>query len=241
VLSVQYFAFLPLLATVLLRQVRNSLLTRLLLALGLVHYFAYSALAVPPFHWYYIPECAMLILFGSLALGTMHKLARPVLRQRIVAQAAIAVAFLVPALGMPQLLARDGFRPTEMPIHTNLASQEQYRQAGKWLKDNVRGKTVLMEGEIGTLACSCDCSLLDPFSDRRWLTDGVNTVVAGHSPSAALYGFNFMFLRDDPGFPVYSYLLTVRGDRESISNPHVKEWQTSTKWTPESWIVLAQY
>ena len=110
-----------------------------------------------------------------------------------------------------------------------------------WLKDNVRRKTVLMEGEIGTLAYYCDCYLLDAFSDRRWLTDGVQTVVAGHGPSAALYGLNFMFLRDDPGFPPYSYLLTVRGDREAMSYPHVKEWETSTKWSPHSWIVLGQY
>jgi hypothetical protein len=102
-------------------------------------------------------------------------------------------------------------------------------------------KTVLVQGEIGTLAYYCDCYLLNEFTDRRWLTDGVRTVIAGHGPSAALYALDFLFLRDDPGFPPYSYLLTVRADQEAMTYPHVKEWRTSTTWTPEAWIVLAQY
>jgi hypothetical protein len=235
------FAYLPLFATLLLPQVRNSPILRLLLVLGLVHYIAYSALAVPPFHWYYVPESAIVILFGALTMGTIYMLCRPVPWQRIVAQAVMAVAVVLPVLGMYQLLARDDFKPTEMPIHTNLASQEQYRQVGLWLKDNVRGHTVQLEGEIGTLAYYCDCHLLDAFSDRRWLTDGVHTVAAGRSPSAALYRLNFLFLRDDPGFPPYAYLLTVRGDPEATTYPHVKEWETSTRWSPHSWIVLGQY
>ena len=235
------FAYLPLLATLLLAQVRSSPVTKLLLALGVVHFLAYSALAVPPFHWYYVPEGAIVILCGSLALGSAYKLWHSAPRQWIFAQGVMAAAFLVPVLGMYQLLARDGFNVTEMPIHTNLASQEQYRQAGMWLRDNVRPKTVLMEGEIGTLAYYCDCYLLDAFSDRSWLTDGVRTVVSGQGPSAALYGLNFMFLREEAAFAAYSYLLTVRGDRESMSYPHVKEWETSTRWTPQGWIVLGQY
>jgi len=39
----------------------------------------------------------------------------------------------------------------------------------------------------------------------------------------------------------YSYLLTVRGGPEATSYPHVREWQTSTKWSPHSWIVLGEY
>ena len=181
------------------------------LALAVVHFLAYSALAVPPFHWYYVPEAAITILLGSLALGALHKASQQVPWQRRLAQAVIALAFLVPVIGMYQLLAADHFEVTEMPIHTNLATQDQYRQVGLWLKDNVGEKTVLVQGEIGALAYYCDCYLLNEFTDRSWLADGVRTVIAGHSPSAALYALNFMFLRDDPGFPPYSYLLTVRG------------------------------
>ena len=235
------FAYLPVLPAYLSGQVRDSRVLKVLLGLGLLHYLAYSALAVPPFHWYYVPEAAIIILFASFALGMLFQSTRSVRWQRRAAEAMLATAFLVPALGTLQLLARGGFRLAEMPIHSNLATQEQYREVGLWLKDNVHGKSVHIEGEIGTLAYYCDCLLLDEFSDRRWLTDGVQTVIAGHGPRAALYGLNFMFLREDAGFEPYSYLLTVRGDRESLSYPHVKAWETSTKWTPQAWILLGQY
>ena len=90
---------------------------------------------------------------------------------------------------------------TEVPIHTNLASADQYRKVGLSVKSTVAGKTVLMEGEIGTLAYYCDCYLLDAFSDRHWLIEGVQSVVAGRGPSAALYRLNFLFLRERPSFP----------------------------------------
>ena len=235
------FAYLALLPTLLLRRVRDSAVLRLLLALGIAHFLAYSALAVPPFHWYYAPEVAVLILFGSLALGAAVS-ARDLRRWgKLAAQAVMVLAFVEPAAGMYTLLSRDHFPVTEVPIHTNLASADQYRKVGLSVKSTVAGKTVLMEGEIGTLAYYCDCYLLDAFSDRHWLIEGVQSVVAGRGPSAALYRLNFLFLREQASFPAYSYLLTVRADPAGTSFPHLEEWQTSTRWLPHNWIVLSQF
>ncbi len=237
-LAFAYLAFLP---ALLFRRVRDSAVIRLLLAVGIAHFLAYSTLAVPPFHWYYAPEVAVLILFGSLALGTAVS-GRDWRRWgTLAAHAVVVLAFVVPVAGMYTLLARDHFRVTEVPIHTNLASAEQYQKVGLSVKGTVARKTVLMEGEIGTLAYYCDCYLLDAFSDRHWLTEGVHEVLAGPGPIAALFRINFLFLREQASFPAYSYLLTVRADPAGTTFPHLQEWQTSTRWLPHNWIVLSQF
>jgi hypothetical protein len=237
-LSFAYLSFLP---ALLIRQVRNSPVVRLVLALGFVHFLAYSLLPVAPFHWYYVPESVVAALFGAVSMGIIYKLCRPGTWQRMAVSAVLSISVLVALIGMYSLLARDHFRVTEVPIHTNVASEQQYKQVGLWLKDNVAGNSVFMEGEIGTLAYYCDCFLLDSFSDRRWLAPGVNKVIAGHGLGAAIYRLNFLFLRDDPGFPPYAYILTVRGDRSETAASYVHKWETSTKWTPEGRILLSRY
>ena len=183
----------------------------------------------------------ILVLFGALGLGMAYTGWHQHPGQRMLGQALIAAACLVPGLGMYGLLARTHFVVAEMPIHSNLATQAQYKQVGLSLKDAVGRKTVLVQGEIGTLAYYCDCYLLDEFSDRRWLNDGVAGLVAGQGPVSAVFRLNFRFLRQDPGFAAYTYLLTVRGDASGTDYPHMIEWQTSTRWLAHNWIVLSKF
>ena len=235
-LSFVNLALVPALA---IRRVRDSRMVRLVLALGLAHFLAYSLLQVPPYHWYYAPECAAAILFGMLALGTLAQadLFRQ-LRHGVFAAAVIMMA--VPLVGMSWILTGDHWDVTQMPIHTNLATEAQYQRIAAELNTRIDGKTVLMEGEIGTLGYYCNCLLLDPFSDRRWLTAGIKQATATGGISAGLYRVNYLFLRPDPGFPPYSYLLTVRSDPRSAEHAYDDMWKASTTWSPMSWIVLAE-
>jgi hypothetical protein len=233
------FACLALAPTLAVRQVRESRLIRLVWALALSHFLAYSLLHVPPYHWYYAPECAAAILFGMLTLGTVSRsnLSR---KRRYVSVTAAVLVMAVPAAGMSWILARDNLNVQQMPIHTNLATEAQYREIAMDLGKSVDGKAVLVKGEIGTLAYYCDCLLLDPFSDRRWLAAGLKQAAVAGGISAEIYRINFLFLRPDPGFPPYSYVLTGRSDSQATRSPYLRLWQASTTWSPKSWIVLAE-
>jgi Glycosyltransferase family 87 len=233
------FAFVAAAPALAVRRVRDSRPIRLVLALALSHFLAYSLLDVPPYHWYYAPECAAAILFAMLAIGTVSNagLSRR-LRYGVLAAGAIMTA--IPAGGMLWILARDQFSVAQMPIHTNLATEAQYRAVAMELGNSVGRKAVLVEGEIGTLAYYCNCLLLDPFSDRRWLTAGIKQAAVVGGLSADIYRLNFLFLRPDPGFPAYSYMLTVRSDPQAAQAPYLHVWQASSTWSPQSWIVLAE-
>lgn len=139
------------------------------------------------------------------------------------------------------MLIKDGFPIKEMPIHTNWATHEQYKQIGEWLKEYNDGSTILVDGETGTLGYYCDCSLSSFFSDRRWLGQYVRKQAAGNGVKAFLYRVNFLFLDKENQFPQPAYLLLETVDGKSGDQSAIKEWKTRTKWTSYCLIRLSNY
>jgi hypothetical protein len=235
------FAPLLLLGTLLFKQVRKSILIKLLLMLGLVHFLGYSLLHIPPYHWYYAPDITIIIVSGNISLGIIYQIFCSKTWQKLTLHGVILLCSLIPLLGMTQILARDHFYIKEMPIHTNWATQEQYKEIGLWLKPRNTGKAILTEVEIGTLSYYCDCFLFDWFSDRRMLMDGIHDLVSGQGISAIIYKINFLFLHDNPNYPPYSFRLTGYIDDEKPTNIYIKKWETSTKWIPNCVITYSEY
>ena len=154
----------------------------------------------------------------------------------------IAGTFLtLQACGMFYILAREGFPVTEMPIHTNWATHEQYREIGEWLKEHVDGGTILVDGEVGTLGYYCDCSVSSFFSDRKWLQKYVHQQMSGSGIKPALYKINFLFLDKEAKFPRPVYLLTETPVGGSTSTTSLMEWRTSTEWASDTLISLRDY
>jgi hypothetical protein len=143
--------------------------------------------------------------------------------------------------GMFYLLARDGFMRKEMPIHTNWATHEEYREIGEWLKENSSAETILVNGEIGTLGYYCDCSLSSFFSDRRWLGQYVRDRSAGAGVRPVLYRINFLFFDQATEFPEPAYLLSQFPSGKDTSIQAIKEWRTKTRWIPNCLIKLSHY
>jgi hypothetical protein len=235
------FAFLPILGTIIFRQVRKSKIIIVLLMLGLVHFLSYSFLHVPPYHWYYVPEISIIIIIGCLSMGIIHQNYDPKSWQRLVVKGLTVICLFIPFIGMFITLSRDHFKVYEMPIHTNWATQEQYKEIGSWLAKNTAGETILVDGEIGTLAYYCDCYLLNPFSDRRLLIERLKQPIASQGVIGAVFKFNFLFLREDPGYPTYSYLLKENPGGEGTTNTYIKEWETSTRWVSQCLITFKKY
>ncbi|HSL44833.1 MAG TPA: hypothetical protein VK897_15460 [Anaerolineales bacterium] len=230
------FAFLPLIALLLHRKIRETPVLIIVWLAGLIHFVGYSALKVPPFHWYYVPQVISLILLGSLGLGVAYRTSRRYWQQRAWGLTT-AIFFLIPALGMTFLLGRENFVVREMPIHSNWATHEQYKQIGLWLKENEAGHTIQLQGsEIGTLSYYCDCRLLDRFSDRSWLKD----YMIEHSNSgimSTLLEINFAFY-SKPAFPWDGYILKAYATTPGIDGEAIKEWEISTKWIGRARVIL---
>lgn len=148
---------------------------------------------------------------------------------------------LVQVIGMFYLLGRDGLPVKEMPIHTNWATHEQYQEIGTWLKEHNEGRTIIVDGEIGTLGYYCDCTLSSFFSDRRWLEKYVEKQMSGSGLRAELYKLNFLFLDRDTNYPQPDLLLIEIPNTKAMDAENIMEWKTSTKWVTNSLIQLQEY
>jgi hypothetical protein len=237
------FSFLLLPFTLLLfnKRVRGLPVVQFLLLTSMAHFLGYSILHVPPYYWYYIPETTAIILISSFSLGVLFQYDSSEIWKRKEIQS-IAVIFLVfQVLGMFYIIIRDGFPIKEMPIHTNWATHEQYREIGKWLNEHDDGSTILVDGEIGTLGYYCDCYLSSFFSDRKWLGRFVRKEATGNGMKPFLYRINFLFLDNEEKFPQPAYLLSEIPRGKDSGPEGIKEWRTTTKWISGCLIKLSNY
>jgi hypothetical protein len=233
------FVFLPLTLLLFSKKIREAIILIIIGLAGFVHFIGYSSLGVPPFHWYYAPEVITLILFGSLGLGVLYRNSSKVWQRRVL-ELVTVICFVVPALGMLSILSKDNFIVQEMPIHSNWATHEQYKEMGLWLKENHETNTMrLIAGEIGTLTYYCDCRLLDAFSDRSWLKDYIAKRTSDPGIVPALLRINFAFY-SEPQFPSETYILRAFSGEPNVEVEVIQEWQTSTKWIPHGFLLLSR-
>lgn len=162
------------------------------LALGGLAYFAvYALLDVPPYFWYYGPTVAALTLCGGAALSLLPRLGASRRGPAVLAAAGILLAG--PAVVGLAVTAREGIPFTRMPMHVNWARPGQYTEIGRELERIVGDAPVSSPGEIGTLLFSCDCHLVDRFSDRGRLTE----LISRAERSSPLMRLNYFFLNED--------------------------------------------
>lgn len=235
------FSLLPFVLLLLNKAVRSSLPMQFLILTSVAHFAGYSILHVPPYYWYYAPEITAIVLIGSFGLGVLSQNGKTETARKKGIPLIAAIFLMLQAFGMFYILAKDSLPVTEMPIHTNWATHEQYEEVGQWLKEHSDGRTILVDGEIGTLGYYCDCSVSSFFSDRSWLQRHVRQQVTGHGIKPALYKVNFLFLDTEAKFPKPAYLLTETPAGGSTNTTSLMEWQTSTKWVPYSLIRLSSY
>jgi hypothetical protein len=235
------FLLLPFILLLFNKHVRSLPVIHFLLLTSIAHFAGYSILHVPPYYWYYIPEITATILISSFSLGILfqHNNSKTWIRKGI--QSIVAIFVILQASGMFYILARDGLPLKEMPIHTNWATHEQYREIGEWLKEHDDGSTILVDGEMGTLGYYCECYLSSFFSDRRWLGRYVRTQTTGNGIKPALYRINFLFFNKEAQFPAPAYLLSESPGGENTAIEGIKVWKTKTKWLSSCLIKLSNY
>ena len=195
---------------------------------SVIHYIAYTALKVPPYHWYYAPLALGCVLSGSIGIACFFGYRRGIRW----------LLFILPLLGLLSLVASQGLRFREAPIHTNWATHDQYQEVGEWLRRNTdASQTFIMAGEIGTLAYYSDRYLLNNFSDP-WLMQRL--LNRNPNKESVLFKLNYLWRKEPTRYPRASYILEhmLSSHRERSGPEIVKSWRTSCRWVSEGRIYL---
>lgn len=238
--TVLSFLLAPLILFLLSKNARRQPVLYLSMLMGGTHFISYSVLHVPPFHWYYIPEATVIILLAVLSVGFAYQgSSQSVWKKKTIGIILLLIA-AIPPTGMSYLLARDRFVIKEMPILSNWATHEQYKAVGLFLKERYKGETMLLGGEIGTLAYYSDCYLLDWFSDRRWLGYKILKKTSRPGLKSLLYKVNFEFFTIKKEYPPPTHRLIIFRQREKAKNMSGLRWETSTKPVRKGLILLSE-
>lgn len=192
-----------------------------LIGLGAVaHYYVYTLLGVPPYHWYYAPS---LIGLSLLLIGVLGAARWPF----------AAVVGCAVFAAQVWFTGQQGLPWREAAITTNWATPADYARIGTELGRIVGDRTVSSPGEIGALAYYCDCAIVDGFSDRGYLAPQVEQRLAGASPFVrALLEFNYRHFTAPEPRPIDVVLR-----REPGPGPDPL-WNIASTWAEPAHLVL---
>jgi hypothetical protein len=202
-------------------------------AYGVLHFAAYSTIKVPPYHWYYVSQVVPCVLIGALGAARLFErwAARPAAYRAI-----LRAAVLAPATAIAVMEYADGFRLKEVPIHSNWAPHDTYKEMGLWLKANTDpSATIFCATELGTLAFYSERYLINEFNDLNRVSETMLSGVYYDKPIVGpLMRINYYWRRLQPPFPDYQYRLQNAADdqaeRAEISQHAIKTWEVTSKW-----------
>ncbi len=195
---------------------------------GIAHYLAYTRLHVPPYHWYYGPSLVAATLFFAAAATAAVRVPA-----RVVAAGAVAGVLLVSvgayaAGGLPRRFA---------PLMSNHDATADYERIGPELGRLVGGGTVRSGGEIGVLAYSCGCAIVDLFDDRGAVGPAITEREAQLGAlGRALADVNFRFF-DFGDRPIVTDYALVRGDPPPGALAH---WTLTSPWAGTQRLYLVR-
>jgi hypothetical protein len=117
----------------------------------ILHYVSYSILNVPPYHWYYVPTIFSCILISTAGIIMFLKK-----KKKFEAAVIISVVLLHIVLFTWTIMHKSTQIHEEPFIHSNWASESQYKDIAQWLSDSIKEThPILVKGEIGTIGYFC--------------------------------------------------------------------------------------
>jgi hypothetical protein len=196
-----------------LGNIRNSRRS-LLLGLGsyaVIHFAFYSALHVPPYHWYYAIEISTIVVLGAAGLYAASPKFQPT-----------TIFFLILVILFSAIVSLRPVLTDGIPaIATNWGTAQQYKQIALWINRNIPDKRIRLDGEIGTVQYYTDADMIDYFTDRSPI---LNTLGKPHSALAdLLLRFNYRHLHTED-FSAIQYELR----RCKAGSATEMTWTTST-------------
>ena len=205
------------------------------LGFAAAHFAGLAILRVPPYHWYYVPSLTFALVAAWCCLGN---------RRSRVPRRWLAAVFAFAAVS-PLLLsaATRGVPLEEVPIHTNWATHDDYREMGRWLRDNLPSdEDIEIQGEIGTLAYYSRLPLADQFSHPAAFPDLLHKT--GHGARTRFGDFKAINFRFHPGAVPLTPRWCLRGrpGNRAVVDAHaggaVRTWRFQSSWTSTNWALL---
>lgn len=211
---------------------------------GVLHMAAYTVMGVPLYHWYYTNQAVPVVIVG--ALGVTAILGRAWPRARGAALGALLGTILLPAAGLAASAWTLGWPLREAPIHTNVGTLDEYRQAGEWLREHIPAeKTIFNVSEMGTTPFYAQRLIINEFSDAnmtyRAILDRYPTL-----PWLAqrAVDVNFFWRRMLPPVDDWGYILHhhewPNDEEATFRHQIVMQWDTSTRWVPRGRLYLTR-
>lgn len=211
-------------------------------AYALLHSGAYSAMKVPPYHWYYVNEVVCIAIAG--ALGATNLVHAALFRARGARRALFYLTTAVPAIPLVVSMGNLGLPLREAPIHTNWGTLATYRQVGEWIRANVPADAAIFEySEIGTVGFYADRLIVNEFSDSNRtfgaIVERYPTLprLAQLVIDANFYWRELQPALPDPKFALAHYSLP-NDEVEKVKDRIVMSWDTSTRWVPRGRLYL---
>ncbi|WIV58587.1 hypothetical protein [Amycolatopsis nalaikhensis] len=145
-----------------------------------LYYGAYVLLNVPPYHWYYGP---------GITAATVCVCAWAASR-RVATGAVLAVV-------MASVVAYVGSSREFAPLTSNYASTAKYASIGRDLRELAGSRVVGSAGEIGVLAYTCECAIVDVFADRGLVPAAIDARGSGNRWLRAALRVDYAFFDYD--------------------------------------------
>jgi hypothetical protein len=194
---------------------------------AIAHYGAYSALGVPPYHWYYGPTIVLTTIFVAAAV-TMTVAAKP-RGLRLALRAAVMTAAVLLVCADIGTYAAPGIPRTYAPIATNWAATTTYRKIGLQLPGLIGNHPVGGPVEVGVIDYYCDCDVYQYFSDRGYFPAELARYERRLGAiGKAVMRLNVTYL--DRSMRPHPTQLVLKV--ELHPDPHaIRNWRISTPWT----------
>ncbi|WP_017973216.1 hypothetical protein [Actinopolyspora halophila] len=201
---------------------------------GATHFYVYTLLGVPPYHWYYVPSMIGLSVFAAAVAGvvattvTAKRSALPLLATTVVLALGAGVV-----VNQARVVLETGTPWKHASITTNWAEPSDYARIGGMVGDIVGDGTVRSPGEIGTLAYFCECAVVDGLADRGYLAPEIRKRIdeAGPVTSSVLRANYRNFTPTEPREVDY-VLHRVMGPGPDPA------WNIDSPWTEPAHLVL---
>lgn len=213
-----------------------------LVGFGVLYFIGYSAIRVPPYHWYFAPIVVTTILLGLGAVSVLFD--KLPVRRSLVARLLFCAVPVASTIGMVVFFRQANTNTaTEMPIHTNWATHDQYQEIGLWLQDNLHpASKIQLFGELGTPAFYSQRQLMNDFTCRYTTQEIVDRQLAKGGEMSRLFAdVNFLWFEAGPPCTPYTHDLLMSmtpGAPLSVDGRVLKQWDISSQWVARGSIFL---
>lgn len=186
-----------------------------------LHFVAYSALKVPPYHWYYVPEIASIIVLGSIGI---YKISRNVYMFYIIS----TLLILANMTFVYSYVSKSGFTP----INTNWASVSKYEEVSRWVNENTNEKEIFLSAELGVMQFYSNANLINEFSDRNILLEKENKA-KGFQKHIYEFLFKKLVVSEHR-----SQIEIISAPTENCREGYLKKWYINSPWTKSGSICV---